>query len=273
MRPDVGALRTGEFARRVDVSPELLRAWERRYGLLQPTRTEGRFRLYSTEDADRVARMKRGLAEGLSAAEAARQARVEERPAGGLLDDASIRLLRAAHDYDEVAVQAVLDEAIATFGCSRPSSSRIDPASAERDRRPVGARRTRGRPGALRVPPHPRATARSGSTLGSRERPAGDPRLRARRATRHQPARLRPRPSLVRLASSLPRCGHAPRDSRPRRCGHRAADRRRLELRRFAARRGGHRTSSARSNGAARALRPGRLRRAVRTTSRRSARR
>ena len=117
MRPDAGALRIGEFSRRVDVSPELLRAWERRYGLLQPTRTEGRFRLYSSDDADRVERMKRGLADGLSAAEAARQALVEERPAGGtgLLDDASARLLRAAHDYDETAVQAVLDEATASF--------------------------------------------------------------------------------------------------------------------------------------------------------------
>ena len=115
MRPNGGALRIGEFARRVKVSPELLRAWERRYGLLQPTRTEGGFRLYSAEDADRVARMKRALAEGLSAAEAARQALVDERPVGGLLDDASMRLLRAAHDYDEAAVHAVLDEALATF--------------------------------------------------------------------------------------------------------------------------------------------------------------
>ncbi|MBV9514973.1 MAG: MerR family DNA-binding transcriptional regulator, partial [Mycobacteriaceae bacterium] len=31
-----GAHRIGEFARRVGVSPELLRAWEHRYGLLQP---------------------------------------------------------------------------------------------------------------------------------------------------------------------------------------------------------------------------------------------
>jgi DNA-binding transcriptional MerR regulator len=116
MRPDAGALRIGEFARRVDVSPELLRAWERRYGLLQPTRTEGGFRLYTTEDAARVERMKRALAEGLSAAQAARQALVEERPAGGLLDDASLRLLRAAHDYDEATVHAVLDEALAAFG-------------------------------------------------------------------------------------------------------------------------------------------------------------
>ncbi len=62
-----------------------------------------------------MARMKRGLAEGLSAAEAARQALVEERPAGALLDDASMRLLRAAHDYDETTVHAVLDEALAAF--------------------------------------------------------------------------------------------------------------------------------------------------------------
>lgn len=116
MTTDAGAFRIGEFARRVDVSPELLRAWEHRYGLLQPTRTEGGFRLYSSEDAARVARMKQALAEGLSAAEAARQALVEERPAGGLLDDALIRLLGAVHDYDEVAVQGVLDEAFGTFG-------------------------------------------------------------------------------------------------------------------------------------------------------------
>ena len=43
--------------------------------------------------------MKRGLAEGLSATEAARQALVEERPAGGLLDNASTRLLTTAAIY------------------------------------------------------------------------------------------------------------------------------------------------------------------------------
>ena len=32
------SLRIGELSRRVGVSPELLRAWERRYGLLHPAR-------------------------------------------------------------------------------------------------------------------------------------------------------------------------------------------------------------------------------------------
>jgi MerR family transcriptional regulator, light-induced transcriptional regulator len=34
-------LRIGELSRRSGVSPQLLRAWERRYGLLQPTRSAG----------------------------------------------------------------------------------------------------------------------------------------------------------------------------------------------------------------------------------------
>jgi MerR family transcriptional regulator, light-induced transcriptional regulator len=115
MNVDAGALRIGEFSRRVGVSPELLRAWERRYGLLQPIRTEGGFRLYTDDDAQRVERMKRALEEGLSAAQAARRAQAQKRSPDGALDGARGRLLAAAHAYDEAAVQAILDEALAGF--------------------------------------------------------------------------------------------------------------------------------------------------------------
>ena len=67
-------LRIGELSRRVGVGPELLRAWERRYGLLDPARTEGGTRLYSAEDERRVRAMQAHLENGLSAAEAARLA-------------------------------------------------------------------------------------------------------------------------------------------------------------------------------------------------------
>lgn len=110
-----GALRIGEFARRTGVSPELLRAWERRYGLLQPIRSAGGFRLYTAEDAERVTHMQHGLEQGLSAAESARRALADARPAVGLLDDARDRLLAAVAAYDETAVHAVLDEALAAF--------------------------------------------------------------------------------------------------------------------------------------------------------------
>src|SRR5918995_6752378 len=72
--PESGSLRIGELARRTGVPTELLRAWERRYGLLAPARTAAGYRLYSASDVRRVGRMRELLADGLSAAEAARAA-------------------------------------------------------------------------------------------------------------------------------------------------------------------------------------------------------
>ncbi len=60
--------------------------------------------------------MRRGLGEGLSAAQAARAALQSARPSDGLLEDAASRLLAAIHDYDEAAVHAVLDQSFAAFG-------------------------------------------------------------------------------------------------------------------------------------------------------------
>ncbi len=89
-------LRIGELSRRLGVSDHALRAWERRYGLLQPTRSSGGFRLYSETDVARVRRMQAHLAKGLSAAEAARVALAEDQAAlpekqAGLAGDATPR--------------------------------------------------------------------------------------------------------------------------------------------------------------------------------------
>jgi hypothetical protein len=43
-----------EVSRLTGVNPVTLRAWERRYGLIQPTRTESGHRLYSLADIDAV---------------------------------------------------------------------------------------------------------------------------------------------------------------------------------------------------------------------------
>lgn len=131
MSIDEGALRIGAFARRVGVSPELLRAWERRYGLLRPVRTDGGFRLYTADDAGRVERMKRALDDGLSAAEAARRALVEERPVGSGLDDARERLVAATQAYDEAAVHAILDDALAGFALETVLRDLVVPALRE----------------------------------------------------------------------------------------------------------------------------------------------
>jgi DNA-binding transcriptional MerR regulator len=118
MQSDPGPLRIGEFARRVGVSPELLRAWERRYGLLRPVRSSGGFRLYTADDAARVARMRQALGDGLSAAEAAGIALADAspQPLAGPAPDAAARLLAAIRAYDEPGMHAVLDEALAAFG-------------------------------------------------------------------------------------------------------------------------------------------------------------
>jgi DNA-binding transcriptional MerR regulator len=113
-----GLLRIGELSRRSGVSPELLRAWERRYGLLEPTRSAGGLRLYSAADLDRVRTMQQHLAEGLAAAEAAALAAEAEpradqavafSPAGARRDlDASLS------GFDEARAHSVLDELFST---------------------------------------------------------------------------------------------------------------------------------------------------------------
>jgi DNA-binding transcriptional MerR regulator len=112
------ALRIGELSKRSGVSPELLRAWERRYGLLRPTRSTGGLRLYTAADVDRVHLMQKHLADGLAAAEAAalalRARTGGEAPAAELAPAALRADFGAAVDrFDEPAAQAVLDRMLA----------------------------------------------------------------------------------------------------------------------------------------------------------------
>jgi DNA-binding transcriptional MerR regulator len=113
-------LRIGELSRRTGVSAELLRAWERRYGLLSPTRTDGGFRLYSPSDERRVSLMRSHLQQGMSAAEAARLTLTESDDGGGVEDEPILQrraqeLREALNDLDESAAQSTLDSALAEF--------------------------------------------------------------------------------------------------------------------------------------------------------------
>ena len=107
-------IRIGELSRRVGVSPELLRAWETRYGLVRPERTAGGLRLYSAEDERRVRAMRERIAGGLSAAEAARLAK---RTGGPLSPEAlaeiESELERSFDQLDEPAAQELLDRLFA----------------------------------------------------------------------------------------------------------------------------------------------------------------
>jgi DNA-binding transcriptional MerR regulator len=114
-------LRIGELARRTGVSPESLRAWELRYGLLRPSRSAGGYRLYSVADERRVRRMTRLIADGLSAAEAARQAldgedgEVVQPAAQAPVVDRLAEQLRTALDvFDGAGAHAALDRLFAS---------------------------------------------------------------------------------------------------------------------------------------------------------------
>lgn len=118
-------LRIGELSRRLGVSDHVLRAWESRYGLLQPVRSAGGFRLYSEADALRVRRMQAHLADGLSAAEAARAVlgeaagtetdfglTAQPNRAPSTARELSGALRQALDAFDEPAAQAILDRLI-----------------------------------------------------------------------------------------------------------------------------------------------------------------
>jgi DNA-binding transcriptional MerR regulator len=122
--PDAGPgyLRIGQLAKRTGVSPELLRAWEQRYGLLQPTRTAGGFRLYGAADEARVQRMQSLVSGGLAAAQAARLVLSGGEPAPHTVSASATTLEAAAGSLtasldrlDEQAANTALDRLFAAY--------------------------------------------------------------------------------------------------------------------------------------------------------------
>ena len=129
------ALRIGAVARRTGVAVATLRAWESRYGVLQPFRSEGGHRLYSEEDVDRVLAVLRLTAQGWSVSTAAASVTAERSPSrlglvmepGQAADGSEQRrdpttqrlhdtLARAVRTFDANAAEDVLDEALARLG-------------------------------------------------------------------------------------------------------------------------------------------------------------
>jgi DNA-binding transcriptional MerR regulator len=111
-------MRIGELSRRTGVSPELLRAWELRYGLLRPTRSDGGYRLYASGDEARVRRVRALIADGMSAAEAARltllETQPEAEPPSPAVEQIAADLSRALDAFDAAGAHAALDRLLST---------------------------------------------------------------------------------------------------------------------------------------------------------------
>jgi MerR family transcriptional regulator, light-induced transcriptional regulator len=115
----------GELSYRVGVSPDVLRAWEKRYRLLRPSRSKGGYRLYTGRDEWRVRLMQQQLWSGLSAAQAAQQVARIERESN--LSDESIetpsrlaqQLASSLEAFDEDRAHELLDRLFGLHGLER----------------------------------------------------------------------------------------------------------------------------------------------------------
>jgi DNA-binding transcriptional MerR regulator len=133
--------RIGQLSSRVGVSPELLRAWEQRYGLIRPARSSGGFRLYSAADEARVRRVLALKETGLATAEAVDVALEEDiaSPAAGIPErsvsptpgvggEMRRRLTSALERFDEAATQETVDRAFAAVGVDAAVQGVVLPA-------------------------------------------------------------------------------------------------------------------------------------------------
>lgn len=138
-------------ATRTGLSPHVLRAWERRYQVVVPTRSEGGQRLYSDLDIERLRRLRRLVESGHAISRLAGlsleqldQVRGEEpqrAEPGGEMEEAGSRVeeaLDAATRFDSARFEAVLERAAISLGVSTfldqiavPSLQRIGQAWAD----------------------------------------------------------------------------------------------------------------------------------------------
>lgn len=100
------------------VAPDTLRAWERRYGVVEPGRSEGGYRLYDDRALRRLAAMKALVDAGWLPGQAAKRVLADaavdsgEAPTTGSLGDTDA-LARVGRDLDGAALTRVLDEGFA----------------------------------------------------------------------------------------------------------------------------------------------------------------
>ncbi len=64
-KEELWLINIGDVAERCGINPVTLRAWQRRYGLLKPQRSEGGHRLFDEEDIQRIEEIKRWISNGV----------------------------------------------------------------------------------------------------------------------------------------------------------------------------------------------------------------
>jgi MerR family transcriptional regulator, light-induced transcriptional regulator len=124
-----------QAALRAGVSIQVLRAWERRYGIVRPERTESGYRLYDDAAIERVRAMRQLVEDGWSASQAAREIDAHGLPASPAPvprlereTDLTASFVQAAADLDDGRIEAILDELFASSSFERAVEQRVMPA-------------------------------------------------------------------------------------------------------------------------------------------------
>ncbi len=119
--PDDSRFPIRTVANLTGVNPVTLRAWERRYGLIRPQRTDSGHRLYSQADVERIKRVLALLEEGISIGKAAGLVQREEPTASEREPNTDVwqqyqdRMLAAVSAFDEPALDAVYNDALSLY--------------------------------------------------------------------------------------------------------------------------------------------------------------
>lgn len=115
-----------EVSRLTGVNPVTLRAWERRYGLIQPTRTDSGHRLYSQADIEAVRSILAWLERGVAVSKVgkilqrAEDQRAAANPPAQVLsrsewDEWQQQVRRALAAFDEMALERVYGQIFSTY--------------------------------------------------------------------------------------------------------------------------------------------------------------
>ena len=123
-------MRIGELAQRSGVPAATLRAWERRYGILEPTRTPGGHRTYTARDLQRVRilvdRVDMGLSISAAAAEALRGG--HEQLGEADIGPMAARLWAGIEAFELDAVRSLVADVIARWGVAITLDALLAPA-------------------------------------------------------------------------------------------------------------------------------------------------
>ncbi len=118
MAEDEGKYRINVVAQKTGISAATLRAWERRYGIPVPRRTESSYRVYSDEDIALIQRLRALCSDGMSPSEAAKvvlaeaSAPVAEPGMGDPYEQVRNQIVHAVESFDPDGIEMAVNRAL-----------------------------------------------------------------------------------------------------------------------------------------------------------------